>query len=62
MRFFAYEHIVTTGRCFGFSHGVNVYPYKGRQGLWTLIPFDVDISFLGSVPNLFTVDDRSSTR
>jgi hypothetical protein len=57
MRFFAYEHIVDNWECFGFTHGVNVYPYKGRQGLWTLIPFDVDISFLGSVPDLFSVDD-----
>ncbi len=57
MRVFAYEHLVNNWEAFGFSHGVNMFAYKGRQGRWTLIPNDVDISFLGSPSDLFSVDD-----
>jgi hypothetical protein len=57
MRVFAYEHLVNNWEAFGFTHGVNMFPYKGRQGRWTLIPNDVDISFLGSPSDLFFIDD-----
>ncbi|MGC3961203.1 MAG: lamin tail domain-containing protein [Verrucomicrobiota bacterium] len=57
MRVFAYEHLVNNWEAFGFAHGVNMFPYKGRQGRWNLIPNDVDISFLGSPSDLFAVDD-----
>jgi hypothetical protein len=64
MRFFAYEHIVGQWDSLGYNTGSNVYPYKGRDGRWTLLPWDVDISFVADGPttDLFVAADAPLAR
>ena len=45
MRVFAFEHLAGQWDSFGFVTGANMFPYLGRQGRWTLLPWDVDIAF-----------------
>ena len=64
MRFFAYEHIVGQWDSLGYNTGSNVYPYKGKEGRWTLLPWDVDISFVADGPttDLFAAADAPLAR
>ncbi|MBL9169632.1 MAG: lamin tail domain-containing protein [Verrucomicrobiales bacterium] len=64
MRFFAYEHIVGQWDSLGYNTGSNVYPYKGRNGRWNLLPWDVDISFVADGPtsDLFVAADPPLAR
>jgi hypothetical protein len=45
MRVFAFEHLAGQWDSFGFVTGANMFPYLGRHGRWTLLPWDVDIAF-----------------
>ncbi|HXJ61845.1 MAG TPA: lamin tail domain-containing protein [Verrucomicrobiae bacterium] len=45
MRVFALEHLAGQWDSFGFVTGANMFPYLGRRGRWTLLPWDLDIAF-----------------
>ena len=58
MGMFAYEHLVGQWDSLGYRSSANMYLYKGQRGRWTLLPWDVDISFIADGPrtDLFLAD------
>ena len=45
MRTFAFVHLAGLWDSLGYTTGANMFPYRGRQGRWTLLPWDLDIAF-----------------
>ena len=45
MRVFAFVHLAGLWDSLGYTTGANMFPYRDRQGRWTLLPWDLDIAF-----------------
>jgi regulation of enolase protein 1 (concanavalin A-like superfamily) len=66
MRVFCVEHLVGNWDAYGYNRGKNMYGYKGRDGRWHLMAWDIDF-VLGSgsdgpTSSMFGSNDPTVTR